>query len=261
MTTPQTDTAPPTPLAYAVGAGSRRRKWVRGVLVAVALLALLVLVTRISVPLRNRITFLLQQDRCLRFSAGRDAVAYTEDAATVLRLTGGAPAGPDWATLADNGRRIAFFRMPDALRHVEQSPAVNLLQGNGPVFLHGRTAPGGQERLVVVKVDLTRSYLRNPKMVLGTVHLFNASVMRPATLTQNPFVVRTNWQPPAPVPKWGELTLLAGQPDPADAAHFTIDYQTPAGKGTIDGWLQPDDTVKFQVRDGPLAQPPPANVN
>jgi len=221
------------------------------------LLALPIVVLRVSVPLRDRFTFILQQDRCLRFSAGRDVVAYTEDPATISQLTGGAPAGPDWATLTDNGQRISFFRMPDPLRHLEQSPDVNLLQGNGPVFLHSRTAPGGQERLVVVKVDLTRTFLRNPNLVLGTVHLFNASVMRPATLTKAPFVTRTNWQPPAPVPAWGALTLLAGQPDWADASHFTIDYQTPTGTGTIDGWLHPDDTVKFQVRDGPLAQPAP----
>ena len=260
MTSPETDTAPTTQLTYAPGVRPRRRKWVRGVLIAIALLLLMVVAFRLVVPLSARFAFLLQQDRCLRFSAGRDVVAYTEDPATVAKLTGGAPAGPDWATLTDNGQRISFFRMPDALRHLEQSPGVNLLQGNGPVFLHGRTAPGGQERLVVVKVDLTRSYLRNPKIVLGTVHLFNASVMRPATLGSSPFVTRTNWQPPAPVPKWGDLTLLAGQPDWADASHFTIPYQTPAGNGTIDGWLQPDDTLKFQVRDGPLAQPAPTTA-
>ena len=58
--------------------------------------------------------------------------------------------------------------------------------------------------------------------------------------------------PPGP-PDFGDLTLFAGQPDPADASHFTFDYQTPAGRGTIDGRIQPDDTIQFQATSGPLA--------
>jgi hypothetical protein len=51
------------------------------------------------------------------------------------------------------------------------------------------------------------------------------------------------------------LRLYAGQPDPVDSSHFTIPYETTSGRGTIDGWLQADDTVKMQVRDGPAKQP------
>jgi|SRR5665213_1486960 len=49
--------------------------------------------------------------------------------------------------------------------------------------------------------------------------------------------------------------FFAGQPDPVDSTHFTIGYEEDGKKGTIDGWLQDDDTVKMQVRDGP-AMPP-----
>ena len=61
--------------------------------------------------------------------------------------------------------------------------------------------------------------------------------------------------------KQNRMRLYAGQPDPADASHFTIKYEIDHVPGTIDGWLQPDDTVKLQVRDGPavsLSNPPAA---
>ena len=47
------------------------------------------------------------------------------------------------------------------------------------------------------------------------------------------------------------LTLYWGQPDPIDLSHFTIKYTIDNIPGTIDGWLQNDDTVKLQIRDGP----------
>ena len=53
----------------------------------------------------------------------------------------------------------------------------------------------------------------------------------------------------------GQLRLYAGQIDPNDESHFTIDCETPAGRGTIDGWLLADDTVKVEVRNGPATAP------
>jgi len=53
--------------------------------------------------------------------------------------------------------------------------------------------------------------------------------------------------------KGESLTLLAGQVDQADPSHFVIPYITGSGRGTIDGWLQKDNSLKIGVRDGPLA--------
>jgi len=50
-----------------------------------------------------------------------------------------------------------------------------------------------------------------------------------------------------------QIRFFAGQPDPADASHFTIDYKSQDSSGHIDGWLQPDGkSVTLTVRDGPL---------
>ena len=84
-------------------------------------------------------------------------------------------------------------------------------------------------------------------------HLLDATVVRSATLLSGPAFTRTRWNPPSGPPDFGDLTFFAGQPDPADASHFTLDHQTPAGRGTIDGRLQPDDTIQFVATTGPLA--------
>jgi hypothetical protein len=57
------------------------------------------------------------------------------------------------------------------------------------------------------------------------------------------------------IPPEQSLKLYVGQADPNDESHFTIDYKTSLGNGVIDGWLQPDDSVKFQVRSGPALTP------
>jgi len=104
-----------------------------------------------------------------------------------------------------------------------------------------------------------RSRLSPQRITSGRDLLFGLNVIGCAYAslhrdTSGPAFTRTLWHPPPGPPDFGDLTFFAGQPDPADGSHFTIDYQTPAGRGKIDGWLQPDDTIKFQVTSGPLAR-------
>ena len=239
--------APPPP-------GGRRRRIVRRALIACTLLFGALLLLRYAyVPLHLKVAFLHHQSRCMAFAPPADTVAYTEDVATLTRLTGGGFSGPGWATFSFNSARAAYFLVPKSLQRLEQTPGVDIPQGFGPVFMHARTAAGGAERLVVVKVDQERSWRLNFPAGAPPDHLLAATVVRPATLLSGPAFTRTLWNPPPVPPDFGQITFFAGQPDPADAAHFTVDYQTPAGPGTIDGWLKHDDTIKFQATSGPLA--------
>jgi hypothetical protein len=45
--------------------------------------------------------------------------------------------------------------------------------------------------------------------------------------------------------------LFFGQVDPADASHFTIDFEFAGHTGTIDAYLRDDNRVDFQFRDPP----------
>ena len=245
---------PDNPLPYAAGS-ARRRKWIRRALFWTLLsVVVLVLLRWGYLPVRDKATFLHHQRRCMTFGAAADTIAYTEDPATIARLAGGALSGPGWATLGHKGKPVAYYLVPPSLRTLEQTPNVDLTQGLGPVFLHARTAPGGGERLVVVKVDSFRGYGALPGGSPLPNRMFDVGVMQPASVRAGPTVTKSLWKPTPKPPAFGELTFFAGQPDRNDPSHFTIEYRTPTARGTIDGWLQPDDTVRFSVRDGPLAR-------
>jgi hypothetical protein len=52
------------------------------------------------------------------------------------------------------------------------------------------------------------------------------------------------------------LTLYAGQPDPNDRSHLTIDYDINGQHGVIDGRLDDYGRVVMTIRDGPAREVP-----
>jgi hypothetical protein len=114
------------------------------------------------------------------------------------------------------------------------------------LFCHQRISPAGHVRLVVIQApyddigqvfaDSMPVYAYSPVNWHGTEDTLNqyygASFSGQAILPPNRF--------------------FAGHPDPADASHFTIEYEWPDGTpGIIDGYLRSDDSVKLIVRPGP----------
>ena len=128
-----------------------------------------------------------------------------------------------------------------------------------PVLLHGLDAGGG-ERLVVVSVQRAArdQRLHGAMPAFGNTLLLGWAA-RPATWTADPPATSSSWDCPdlATPPEVGHLRLYAGQRDPNDASHFTIACDTAAGRRVIDGWLQPDDTLKFALRPLPTSSPAP----
>ena len=51
------------------------------------------------------------------------------------------------------------------------------------------------------------------------------------------------------------VRIYEGQPDPADATHFTIDYDLNGQRGTIDGNLDEKEWVTFAPRSGKCVDP------
>ena len=125
---------------------------------------------------------------------------------------------------------------------------------HGAIFVHGRRAGGGPERLVIVRWSRDKAALGaagGPFAGGARDHpVFLARVVRPATWARGEAELSAQVLPVrglSGVP-FGGLTLYAGQPDPIDRSHFTIDYDVPEGVGTIDGYLMPDDSVKLEAR-------------
>jgi hypothetical protein len=153
---------------------------------------------------------------------------------------------------------LAFYRNPtfDAYQRPDN--------GRGQMglllvpFLGRRTSPAGNQRLVTVTLgDVSNG--DGADAMPFVQFIFSPQVETLATL----------FEPPAPVGPTGafalnrlelfstpgdRLRILEGRPDPADASHFTIDYVHNGVPGTIDGWLNDDDTVTFGPRAGEFVE-------
>lgn len=117
----------------------------------------------------------------------------------------------------------------------------------GLAFLHLRRSSNGNSRLVIVGagrevVDFAHGG-RDGDMLISAWTLFPGESRR---------VVGTEFRLSETL---GEKRIFGGQCDEDDPSHFTIKYDINDKPGTIDGWLQPDDTVKLQIRDGPATKP------
>jgi hypothetical protein len=159
---------------------------------------------------------------------------------------------------------------------------------HGLVFLHGLRTPAGATRLVCVYVQGPLS-LRQlggviPPAVAGSV---SGKATRTLRLVANP-CLPGGGNKPITLVKDGRATLLvypagmgqgppiswtftpaangqseqfdikipevfrfyAGQPDPADPSHFTIDYDLNGQRGTIHGYLRNDDSIQLKPSGG-----------
>jgi len=112
-------------------------------------------------------------------------------------------------------------------------------KGASTLFLHERKNGLGESRLVVVE---------------NTPFLAWITVMAPGSVTREPHEVYEAQRVLVDyVAAGGEpgrnFTVFAGQPDPVDQSHFTIDYQVGGKSFTIDGYLGDDDRVDFSTRE------------
>lgn len=46
------------------------------------------------------------------------------------------------------------------------------------------------------------------------------------------------------------MRVFAGSTDDADTSHFSITMEVGATPKTLEGWLQPDDTLRIKLNDG-----------
>ena len=164
-------------------------------------------------------------------------------------------------------------------------------RGNHVLFLHGLSSPGGNRRLVWVGLvggefftpedspGSLHRYRIDPMLefvvvVFQPMLTFDFATQPPAAPVDRTRVwhiyvsilrgtdpanwMRVQW-PSTPTADQGAshsgglpLRLHAGQIDPRDPSHFTIDYVLPNQRGTIDGWLLDDDRLRFEPREGAL---------
>lgn len=235
--------APAAPLAYAPY--RRRRRGRRWAAAGLLLAGLAVAAWRFGPPYWRQGKYLWWQHRCMARAEPPDRVVYEDDPAAGDRLlaAGGdyQPAFGPATPSAGAGRPVVY--QP---RLLAERPDL----GKNPVlFLHARRAPGGRERLVVVRM-LVGQPLGQRLVVV------RATAMDPASWAAGSTAMPIN-SPRYTSGLWylrpsDRLRCFAGQPDPADPSHFTIRYERDGVAGTFHGRLRNDDLVALTV-DGPLA--------
>jgi hypothetical protein len=109
------------------------------------------------------------------------------------------------------------------------------------LFCHELQIPSGQKRLVVVEGVVNwesgspgQTHLI-PVATTFSIDAGGIAPLHPTSESEGPLIDGAMSETE---PAWA-LRVFAGQLDPKDGSHFTIDYQTSSGgKGTIDGWLR-----------------------
>ena len=249
------------------------RLWAKRVLLAVTLLLLVVVCWRTAERVVSRLRIIRAQGPCLTYRLPPDSVVYDE---RIIEPT--TPAGlvsrplpardaiewtRDYAADAAGTKARATWVVPNPWQTFVRAAAADTgiaLIVQPTLFLHARRAsPSAPRRLVSVPFSAppgAAGWTEFRSAFAGQTPAFVAHVFPVASWSSDVGWVRSSmhFSPSLADVAAGSLRFYAGQPDPADESHFTIDYETPDGRGTIDGWLMADDTVKLEVRDGPAAR-------
>jgi hypothetical protein len=201
-------------------------------------------------------------------------IVYEEEPVAAKRLRGDS-SGVVNQQAERNGDMIAYWDafVPPAYRasgfwqnNVTNESHVALL------FSSRLISPGGNERLVMLEMDVKLAPVTAPqdehrvainRQLKYGIYETNPSAGTPQVMRFGPSlkIIQENDHNVIPIkwvdgalravrPKEHELRFFAGQADPKDSSHFTVEYQLGGLKNVIDGWLTDDDYLRVVPRGG-----------
>jgi hypothetical protein len=250
MSAPTIDYAPAQP---------RRRRWLRRIILGIAAVILGCSAWRWGPQAGQQLDMLWSQRHCLYYSAPADQVVYEEDPAAATGLL--ARSGY-FQYVLKRGLPPTAAPTATAAAHVPECWSDFQVHGNplmmqagraygAILFLHERTCPSGNRRLVCVRYfpeaeTFTPSFIPgyNCELIVITPGTFR-NPPKPA-LRMYVIDVLSGWPRTPP-----NVRMFAGQPDPNDASHFTIRYQMWGKEDILDGRLGDDDQVTLTPRNRP----------
>ncbi len=230
---PQLDYAPAPPLHRSAAV----RRWARVALIV----GLFVGIVWISPRIIQRLRLLRLQQQWMRYSAPPSEVVYENDPAEMTRLL----AAPSRYLRSTNQPHFAY-RVPDVPQLFGQ---IGFGEAAGTVFAHRMITKQSVERLVHVQLYHMASISPwgSVDIELSACPYEPASFYRPLRSRHG----RTargdgSWIRISP---GDTLRIFAGQMDPKDPSHFTVDYLLNGVRHTVDGWLTDEATVIIESRD------------
>ena len=232
----------PKELEYEPRSRTRGRKFLRAAIIPLLMVGAYY-AWRNAPLLLTRARLLHLQNQCSRFSEPAGTVAYEEQPTLLEPRAAATSSSPSSDILYRLASHAPVGRAPPQL--VRLIPGTD---GSLTLFLHARRA-GGPRRLVVVTVlgrTIDPQIFHSPGGSLCVASVYSVASLRRdvVQLSSRHFALY-----PLPLAPLGNLKFYAGQPNPDHESHFTIDYETHERRGTIDGWLLPDDTVRLQLRE------------
>lgn len=237
------------PLSYAPPPPGRRRRRARRVGLVLLAVGIAFAGWRWGPAARDRAGLLYWQHRCATYAPPADQIVYASGPTDVAALK------PDPAYVVQpfgppTGAPVAARRPPDCFDRYPPAEAMAVSSSipPGPVlFLHERRTPGGERRIVVVRLYPV-SWVPIVSHTIGPAGLWAGPTVDPRPGISTAFFYTTD-------PTRHRLRIFAGQPDPADLSRFTIAYELDGQPGTVLGQLTDTPAGPAVV----LTAPPPVN--
>jgi hypothetical protein len=211
----------PAQLEYAPTPVWHRRPRLRRALLAASLLALVALSLKWLGPAWDHARLLFFQGQCLTYTAPPEQ--------TVLAGAGPYQTAPCWRNF------YALFSPPGR-------------KDLTTVFLHELRKKDGTRRLVTLEASATWSNAQLPDSEIDLEY----HVIAPANPWTRARLINNAEARPYFYHESGlgkSFNIHAGQVDPDDPTHFTIELTWKKQSVTLDGWLRDDDTILLEPRD------------
>lgn len=193
--------------------------------------------------------YLYWQSRCLHYVAPADLVVYDDDPTEAQRTVGAALATHTHGLLVNTGGAASPGHRP--VGRIIPEFKRTLLSYEGTMFLGWRTTPSGERKFAAVWPFTFEGQPGGYELRLVHGSLKLASAIPGSQMVMADADVSLLF-----VPAGKRLRVFAGQADPADPTHFTIQYELGGEPGVLDGFLRNDGLVDLRVRSGPATLSP-----
>jgi hypothetical protein len=228
---------------------SRWGRWICRAIALAIIISLILVAWFQRHAIANNFSHWSAQRQCLAFDRPAADVVFESDPVKARTLLASKPSDYQGFVLPAGDLALAA---PSCWKEFLATSGTNETPNfsSATVFLHERLGRGrgGQRRLVRVVFRFGWSTTHGSVEISGVC---SVEVRQPSTLfKRTPSVIQKrgifSW------PLGSPTRVFAGQVDPADPSHFTIDYEAFGQRDTIDGWLEADDSITFKPRHPPV---------